>query len=104
MEDIKEGRYQFDFLRMYLSFVVVLISFYFSRIGLNLEDEIEYFLSLRFEFLNIEEIEKSILKFCEGILNKFRQWKISLFNGIMSEFEKYIKENYNKNLILKFVV
>ena len=103
MEDIKEGRYQLDFLRTYLSFVVVSISSYFSRIGLNLEDEIEYFSSLRLEFSNIEEIEKSILKFCEGILNKFRQWKTSLSNGIMSELEKYIKENYNKNLTLKSV-
>ncbi len=103
MEDIKKGKYQLDFLRTYLSFVVVSISSYFSRIGLNLEDEIEYFSDLRLGFSNVEEIEKSMLKFCEGILNKFRHWKTSLSNGIMSELEKYIKENYNKNLTLKSV-
>lgn len=58
---------------------------------------------MRLGFSNVEEIEKSMLKFCEGILNKFRHWKTSLSNGIMSELEKYIKENYNKNLTLKSV-
>ncbi|WP_039766043.1 response regulator transcription factor [Caldicellulosiruptor sp. F32] len=103
MEDIRKGKYQLEFLMTYLSFVVVSISSYFSRMGLNLEDEIEYFSNLRLEFSNIEDIQKNLLKFCEGILNKFRQWRASLSNGIICELEKYIKENYNKNLTLKSV-
>lgn len=53
-------------MKTYLSFVVVSISSYFSRMGLNLEDEIEYFSGLRLEFSNVEDIEKVCLSFAKG--------------------------------------
>lgn len=103
IEDIKNKKYQLEFLRTYLSFVVVSVSSYFSRIGLDLEDEIESFSELKPELSNIESMEQNIVRFCKEILNKFRHWKTTSSNSLMSELEKYIKENYHKNLTLKSV-
>ncbi|MEZ0537064.1 response regulator [Caldicellulosiruptoraceae bacterium PP1] len=103
LDSIKTNKISFDLVKAYINYIVISISTYFNKLGFYIENEIESFSKKQFYFTNIDMVNEGLREVLINISKKLKQWNIKNNKGILLELERYIRENYNKNLTLKNV-
>lgn len=103
-EDIKANKFPLELVKVYINYILIRLSSYFSKIGLNIESEIEAFSKLQSTLTNIDEVYEALKKTCTDINEKFKQNQDSLSkNMLLEQLDRFIRKNYNKNITLKTV-